>query len=74
MRPVPARTPWFIMRARLALLPGLSEEYQERISRTRVAAPRVGAGGAPAPRSAVTVAFGFMGPSIGRSRWPGKGR
>src|ERR1700730_18988573 len=33
--PVPARRPWLSSRARLVLVPGLSEGYQLRISRTR---------------------------------------
>src|SRR5439155_1297090 len=33
--PVPARRPWFIRRARLASVPGLSLPYPLRISRTR---------------------------------------
>src|SRR5262245_40645078 len=33
--PVPARLPWFIRRARFALVPGLSDPYQERICFTR---------------------------------------
>src|SRR5579884_461447 len=33
--PVPARRPWFSMRARFVSVPGLSAPYQERISRTR---------------------------------------
>src|SRR3989442_346615 len=34
-RPLPARRPWLIRRARLASVPGLSLPYQLRISRTR---------------------------------------
>src|SRR5262249_54292454 len=33
-RPVPARRPWFMMRARLARVPGLSPSYHERLSFT----------------------------------------
>src|ERR1043165_1666963 len=34
-RPVPARRPWFMRRARLGNVPGLSLSYQLNISRTR---------------------------------------
>src|SRR6059036_2540722 len=33
--PVPASAPWFKRRAMFVLVPGLSDPYQERISRTR---------------------------------------
>src|SRR5581483_8000269 len=33
--PVPARVPWLSRRARLVTTPGLSDEYQDRICRTR---------------------------------------
>src|SRR5688572_29073657 len=68
MRPVPARMPWFIIRARLALVPGLSEAYQERISRTRAEAPREAAAGL----DSATAAFGFMGRIIGWAQRSGK--
>src|SRR5215470_15341784 len=35
IRPVPASVPWLSMRARLVRVPGLSEEYQDRICFTR---------------------------------------
>src|SRR5690349_2556818 len=59
-RPVPARRPWFISRARLARVPGLSLPYQLRISCTRSlmallrdsGSTSVAAVAAAAPRSA----------------------
>src|SRR5258705_13573002 len=58
------------MRARLALVPGLSDPYQERISRTRVGAPRTGV----AVFDSATTVDGFMRGIIGRGATAGKRR
>src|SRR5207247_4153714 len=69
-RPLPARRPWFIRRARLASVPGLSLPYQLRISRTRSLmverSPLRGVGSSPAAAVAAAAArpaaAAFLGP------------
>src|SRR5439155_8187695 len=63
--PVPASAPWFKRRAMFVLVPGLSELYQERISRTRSVERRVPAACAADAFGARTVS-GFIGASIVR--------
>src|SRR5919201_1329308 len=58
-RPVPPSRPWFSRRARLVSVPGLSLEYQPRISRTRsfiAEASLTGCRGVSAPVAAVAPA------------------
>src|SRR5258705_1965224 len=81
--PVPARAPWFSSRAMFAFVPGLSEPYQERISRTRAVArwPPCGvaeAFGATAvsgfiERSIVRAVLRHQAPTAARSRPSGLG-